>query len=542
LQSQGKKATAAEKEVRQVSSAEPHARAPEIRPLLSGRELYLEHCAACHGDQGNGQGIAARFLFPKPRNFASGRFRLISTTNSAPTPDDVRAVLMRGMPGSAMPPWAHLRREEIDRLVEEVLRLYREGVRAGIVKELKDLEEDIVEEDVAQQLADRTTPGDQLEVPQIAAADDAAVARGRKVYIQQSCHSCHGNEGKGDGQQVMVDNDGVPTRPRDLTKGIFKGGHDAASIYRRIALGMPGTPMPSSSTLEPRKIIDLAHYIRSLSGEDKRNASILKREKLVARRVAQTADEIQSDVWSQAPATLIKTMPLWWRDDADCDLHVQAVHDGKRIVFRLSWGDKTPDLHSARTEAFKDLAAIELYRGPTEPFIGMGAATEPVDLWVWDADRQTALASTEEQYPNAVVDIYPFTEAISGTAEFSRATARLAKQDPLALAAKAVGNQVTPEARPSGGSSLAAGGPGSVTFRLPANQAVTAVGEWRDGRWTCVLSRELASSEAGGIALSAGDKLSIAFAIWDGSHRDRNGQKIVSIWQDLELESETGKQ
>jgi Ethylbenzene dehydrogenase len=285
----------------------------------------------------------------------------------------------------------------------------------------------------------------------------------------------------------------------------------------------------------------LAHFIRSLSAEQERIAAILKREKLVARQVAHAPAEIESDVWSHAPATLIKTTPLWWRDDADCDLRMQAVHDGKRIAFRLSWTDKTPDLHSARTEAFKDMAAMELYRGSAEPFLGMGAATQPVDLWVWDADRKTALETTEEQYPNAVVDIYPFTEANSGTAEFSRPSARLAKQNPLVLAAKAVGNQVTPEARPSGGSSLAAAGPGSVTFRLPANQAVTAVGEWRDDRWTCVLSRELESSEPGGIALLAGDRLSVAFAIWDGSHRDRNGQKIVSIWQDLELESDKGK-
>jgi DMSO reductase family type II enzyme heme b subunit len=515
------------------------AQRQKMRPLLSGRELYLQHCAACHGDQGNGQGLAARFLFPKPRNFGSGQFRLVSTTNSVPTREDVRAVLVRGMPGSSMPSWAHLQSAEIDRLVDEVLRLYRDGIRTAIIAELKELEEDIVEDDVTQQVTDRTTPGDLLEVPQIAATNDAAIARGRDVYIQQSCHSCHGKEGRGDGQQVMVDNDGMPTRPRDLTLGIFKGGHDVASIYRRIALGMPGTPMPSSSNLKPEQIGDLAHFIRSLSNEEQRNAVILKRERIIARYVPQISDEVDSDRWSQLVATHVRTTPLWWRDNADSDLRVQALHDGKRIAFRLSWIDQTLDRHSARTEAFKDVAAIELYRGAAEPFLGMGAAEKPVDLWVWDADRETALAAADEQYANAVVDVYPFTEAAVETAEFTRPPARLEKQDSLAVPAKAVGNQVAPAARSSSGSTLTAAGPGSVTFRLPENQAVVARGEWRDGRWTVVLSRALKSAEAAGVGLLPGDRASVAFAIWDGSHRDRNGQKRVSIWQDLELENES---
>jgi DMSO reductase family type II enzyme heme b subunit len=50
--------------------------------------------------------------------------------------------------------------------------------------------------------------------------------------------------------------------------------------------------------------------------------------------------------------------------------------------------------------------------------------------------------------------------------------------------------------------------------------------------------RPLEVSADSGIQLAAGDKLSIAFAIWDGAARDRNGQKLVSIWHDFELENE----
>ena len=29
---------------------------------------------------------------------------------------------------------------------------------------------------------------------------------------------------------------------------------------------------------------------------------------------------------------------------------------------------------------------------------------------------------------------------------------------------------------------------------------------------------------------------SVAFAVWDGMHKDRGGQKSITIWQDLEIE------
>jgi hypothetical protein len=40
-----------------------------------------------------------------------------------------------------------------------------------------------------------------------------------------------------------------------------------------------------------------------------------------------------------------------------------------------------------------------------------------------------------------------------------------------------------------------------------------------------------------GVSLAPGQSASVAVAVWDGSHRDRNGQKQVSIWQELTLEA-----
>ena len=57
-----------------------------------GKALYQTHCAACHGDQGDGNGMAARFLYPRPRDFTAAEFRLVSTTNLLPTDDDMMPV------------------------------------------------------------------------------------------------------------------------------------------------------------------------------------------------------------------------------------------------------------------------------------------------------------------------------------------------------------------------------------------------------------------------------------------------------------------
>jgi DMSO reductase family type II enzyme heme b subunit len=75
-----------------------------------------------------------------------------------------------------------------------------------------------------------------------------------------------------------------------------------------------------------------------------------------------------------------------------------------------------------------------------------------------------------------------------------------------------------------------------VTFRIPKSQLVTAGGQWVDGRWTVVMTRSLRVDPDQGVSLEPGDKASIAFAIWDGAQRDRDGKKLITIWQDLVVE------
>ena len=133
--------------------------------------------------------------------------------------------------------------------------------------------------------------------------------------------------------------------------------------------------------------------------------------------------------------------------------------------------------------------------------------------------------------------MYPFSEKQVATASFDRPGTKTAIQPDISLPAKASGNPIVAAGAESGASTLTVGGPGTVTFRLPQSQLVRARGEWHDGRWVVLLTRTLAvESESDGVALAPGLRVSIAVAVWDGSHRDRDGKKLITIWQDLVLE------
>ena len=78
-----------------------------------------------------------------------------------------------------------------------------------------------------------------------------------------------------------------------------------------------------------------------------------------------------------------------------------------------------------------------------------------------------------------------------------------------------------------------------MTFRPPTSQLVKSRGVWKAGRWNVVLIRPLtAKGSAIPVPLKPGARASLAFAVWDGGQRDRDGMKLITIWQDLVLQPE----
>lgn len=237
-----------------VAAATP----PPSPQLLSlGKAIYARECAACHGADGRGKGTAAALLDIKPRDFVAAKYRLVSTWERLPTDEDLFNTITRGIPGTAMPSWQHL----------------PEHQRWALVHHIKSFAATAIAVTPQQQPATDGSGGAGIvSIPPEPAYDAAAERRARELFAD-GCASCHGPAGKGDGVQEQLDEDGLPTHPRDLTQGIFKGSPDPQALYRRIITGMPGTPMPMSDWAQGRDAWDLVRYVLSLSTPAQREAA-----------------------------------------------------------------------------------------------------------------------------------------------------------------------------------------------------------------------------------------------------------------------------
>ena len=235
---------------------------------VDGAAIFASVCANCHGKDGDGQGKAARYVFPRPRNLRHDSFRLVSTVSKRPSRQDIYRVIETGIPGTSMNSWRDLGKDKIDALVEHVSRLRREGAIERIQHELRE-EGDGEPNGAAQRIeeyVDRALDaGPRWMGVDILLTPEGAIQRGREVYVEQKCASCHGEAGRGSEGMDLVDQSGQPTWATDLVRGVFHGGRATEDIANRIYLGMPGSAMPSSSNLNAEDLMSLVAYCRSLS-------------------------------------------------------------------------------------------------------------------------------------------------------------------------------------------------------------------------------------------------------------------------------------
>lgn len=209
-------------------------------PAAPPDPLYGRLCAACHGNGTEPRGTAAADLFPPARDFRTDSFRLISSPDGVPTAADVAAVIRHGIPGASMPGFADLADADVERLAEVVLALRSPDSR-------------------------RPRPPAIARLPDAAELAAGDPARGRELYRSSGCATCHGAEGIHDGTVRLVDERGIPNRPRDLVHEPMKGGDDPAALAARLGCGMPGSAHPAAA-LEPEALADLVAWLRSIAG------------------------------------------------------------------------------------------------------------------------------------------------------------------------------------------------------------------------------------------------------------------------------------
>jgi mono/diheme cytochrome c family protein len=244
-----------------VSTAQSHVNSPD--PLLGapsvatetsnidgitghaaeGKHQYRRFCIGCHGPDGNGQGMNAQWIDPKPRDFTEATFKCRSTpTGTLPTDEDLYNAITRGFVTTNMPSWRPLNPQQ----------------RADLVAFIKTWSPRWAKE----------KPGAVLNIPPETAITIESILHGRELFQKLECWKCHGPEGHADGPSAstLTDSKGNPILPFNFSTGErFMCGDTNRDLYRIFMTGLDGSPMPSfADVIQPNDAWDLVHFLRTL--------------------------------------------------------------------------------------------------------------------------------------------------------------------------------------------------------------------------------------------------------------------------------------
>ena len=248
---------------------------------------------------------------------------------------------------------------------------------------------------------------------------------------------------------------------------------------------------------------------------------------LTATRVAGSGPIVDpaAPLWKDARpvkvAMLPQTIALPHQPDAAVkELTVRAVHNGGWIAFLLEWQDPTRS-DKVILDNFGDQVAVQLpvdIKGQT-PSPMMGNPGGRVNIMQWRAAFQKDIddghpPSIAELYPYAWTDVYP--DELLGATDARAYTGALGVENPISRGrASPVLDQM-------------AEGWGSMTVK--PDQHAQGKGAWKDGRWSVVITRPMSSDDANAPRLAAGDRTVVAFAAWEGGHREVGARTSWAPW------------
>jgi hypothetical protein len=214
----------------------------------------------------------------------------------------------------------------------------------------------------------------------------------------------------------------------------------------------------------------------------------------------------------------------------------RALQNESHIAVMLEWDDKTQNDSVVRVQDFSDMAALQFPLIEGQPFFCMGQEGGDVNIWTWKAVWQSDLLAwqdVEDVYEAMYVEQFPFTEAIEdqypGPEDYI---------ETAFLPALEVGNLLAIPGRGTSVENLIAGGFGSLTALPASQQMIQGHGEWIDGKWRVIFSRQLDIDAPEEVNFEPGRVYSMAIAIWDGEFKERDGLKSTSQWVSLQLASD----
>ena len=423
--------------------------------LEAGKAAYEANCARCHGPTGAGDGLDAKRMVPKPRKLSEGIFKFRTTASGTPpTDEDLFRTLSTGLPGSRMP--------DFQRLTEET--------RWNLIAYIKGLSP--VFKDQKPELIDLgKDPG----------SKQVNLAKGKEIYAQLGCASCHGPAGRGNGPSAptLVDSWGNPIQAANLTQGWnYRGGSGVRDIVARMLAGIDGTPMPSYADAVSSKedAWQLAYYVHSLQ-EPPRWTRTVEAVKTAGSFPASPEDP----KWQGIPRTDPRLSSTFYSQGEiqPASVHaisVQAMYNEEGILLRLSWQDPNESRESP-----PDALALFLLQDRRLKF-------QVGSLRSWPASHDA---------PN--LDLCYWS-----------AKSAAAREAVASDTASLEGNQ-------------------------EAGQMLESSASYSDGVWRLLIKRPLQSLISGGVTLSAQKPILIGIGVWNGGNGEQDRRRANSNWVDLVL-------
>ena len=405
---------------------------PAAEDIEAGKRVYFTKCVWCHGVDGGGDGPSADRLWPRPRNFNQGTFKIRHTASGElPLPQmDLFQTVTHGLPGSAMPSWEGILSED-----------QRRQVIAFVTSQLvKDRKFDDKETETFTVL--------QLDSLKPIPPSKESLDKGAQLVVDKKCIECHGVDGHGDGNAFNLKDDwGFPIQPASWHKcwnfrGSRQDPYDVKNIFRTFSTGVNGTPMPSfadNTTIEERWHI--ANFVQSLCERDAKG-NPLEIDPLTDKpktnfviRSGPIEGEIPADpeneLWQKRERRIVALggqithKPRNFVNRLD-DVWVKSIYNDKHIVFMFQWEDRSksvaegkrpfqptqvnldeygikeqppktgePDSIAAKQNAYtvyNDAFAFEFpvkwqeLPPPEKPRFFWGDQKYPVDIVKWEAD------------------------------------------------------------------------------------------------------------------------------------------------------------
>ena len=489
----------------------------------AGKALYLQNCAQCHGEKGDGQGYATPHLFPQPRNFTTGKFKVRTTPNGAlPTHQDLVNIIRRGMPYTSMPAWPTFTDQQVDNLAYFVTTF-------------------------SPDFSSKESVPKPVDLPSAPSTTNQTVELGKKLYVDNGCVKCHGNLGRADGPSsaTLTDELNRPIRPADLSQPwTFRGGPTREDIFRTMSTGFNGTPMPSfADALTPEQRWAITDFIVSLSGPDGPAYT-----NLVIAKYAPDPIDLKNGTKSFAAAPVARFPIIGQITEPGRAFHppatsvtVQAMYDTESIAFLVRWNDRSAEKTGKNDPSLPVPIEEEEEAAGAPAGSGASGGASPDNPF---GDAAVAPPAGGQSSGGAPQD--PFAEAQAATAPPSEFSDAVSIQVPSAVPTSArkpyfifgdsqnsVDLWFFDLARPD---PLQFTGKGSADIAANDTGDVTGVASYDQGEWSVIFKRPLRPSA--GAPFTPGEFMPIAFSAWDGASRERGNKRGLTVWETVYLEPE----